>query len=316
MWFSGELTRRFGPEYVKLKRTLHDDKLRYERYIEPVVGDVPVADLTGERAALHADAIIEKMFELSPGARPATRRQILQVYNRILNLSVFPLRLLLRNDLPKGYMPTVKTDRAFSYLYPDEEARLLGCTKVPIQHRLGFGILAREGMRRSSMRDLKWDDVDLERGMLRLDHNKTDDPAVWKMDPGTTEALRRWRKMQAPVVREAGYIVANPASGRRFPRTRSADVLRDALKKAGVKRKELFQSTDARMAIRLHDLRSTFVTISLALGKTEAWVTDRTGHKSSQMLYRYKRAARTHAEAELGPLVSLHEAIPELAERR
>ena len=48
--------------------------------------------------------------------------------------------------------------------------------------------------------------------------------------------------------------------------------------------------------------------------RSRAWVTDRTGHKSSQMLYRYKRAARTHAEAELGPLVPLHEGIPELAE--
>jgi hypothetical protein len=28
------------------------------------------------------------------------------------------------------------------------------------------------------------------------------------------------------------------------------------------------------------------------IGKTEAWVTDRTGHQSSQMLYRYKRKQR------------------------
>jgi integrase len=64
--------------------------------------------------------------------------------------------------------------------------------------------------------------------------------------------------------------------------------------------------------LRAHDLRATFVTISLAQGKSETWVTDRTGHKSSIMLYRYKRAARTHAEAELGALAPLHEAIPEL----
>jgi hypothetical protein len=37
------------------------------------------------------------------------------------------------------------------------------------------------------------------------------------------------------------------------------------------------------------------------------------GHKSSIMLSRYKRAAGTPAEAELGGLVPLHEAIPELA---
>jgi integrase len=41
--------------------------------------------------------------------------------------------------------------------------------------------------------------------------------------------------------------------------------------------------------LRAHDLRATFVTLSLAQGKSEAWITDRTGHKSSQVIYRYKR---------------------------
>ena len=57
---------------------------------------------------------------------------------------------------------------------------------------------------------------------------------------------------------------------------------------------------------------ATFVTIALAHGRTEAWVTDRTGHRSSSMLYRYRRPARTHAEAKMGELQPLHEAIPEL----
>ena len=55
------------------------------------------------------------------------------------------------------------------------------------------------------------------------------------------------------------------------------------------------------------------MTVNLALGKSEAWITDRTGHRSSQMIYRYKRQARTHAELSLGGFKPLHEAIPELA---
>jgi hypothetical protein len=54
------------------------------------------------------------------------------------------------------------------------------------------------------------------------------------------------------------------------------------------------------------------VTVHLALGKPEAWITDRTGHTSSSMLHKYKRAARTHAELGLGPLAPLDEAVPEL----
>lgn len=66
------------------------------------------------------------------------------------------------------------------------------------------------------------------------------------------------------------------------------------------------------MALRAHDLRGGFVTVALANGKTEAWVTDRTGHTTSAMIYTYKRAARTHRELKLGTFAPLHEAIPEL----
>jgi integrase len=53
----------------------------------------------------------------------------------------------------------------------------------------------------------------------------------------------------------------------------------------------------------VHDSRATFITIALANGKTEQWVTDRTGHKSSQMVARYAGQARTFVELGLGTLV-------------
>jgi len=52
------------------------------------------------------------------------------------------------------------------------------------------------------------------------------------------------------------------------------------------------------MAIRAHDLRASLITVNLALGKTEAWITDRTGHRSSQMIYTYKRAVHSAAPSD------------------
>ena len=63
---------------------------------------------------------------------------------------------------------------------------------------------------------------------------------------------------------------------------------------------------------RVHDLRGTFVTQSLANGRTETWVMDRTGHTTSAMIGRYRRAARSASELGLGPLAPLVHAIPEL----
>ncbi len=58
--------------------------------------------------------------------------------------------------------------------------------------------------------------------------------------------------------------------------------------------------TTTRLALRAHDLRASFVTIALSLGRSEAWVTDRTGHRSHEMVKRYQRAARQASELNLG----------------
>ncbi|AUX48487.1 uncharacterized protein SOCE26_100250 [Sorangium cellulosum] len=59
------------------------------------------------------------------------------------------------------------------------------------------------------------------------------------------------------------------------------------------------------MNIRLHDTRATFITIKLANGRTETWISDRTGHRSSNQLHNYKRAARKVAELGLGDFAPL-----------
>jgi hypothetical protein len=54
---------------------------------------------------------------------------------------------------------------------------------------------------------------------------------------------------------------------------------------------------------------ATFVTLSLASGKTESWVADRTGHRSSNMINRYRRQARQVVELNIGTLAPLYEAL-------
>jgi integrase len=95
-----------------------------------------------------------------------------------------------------------------------------------------------------------------------------------------------------------------------------ADQLRDGLLRAGVTRAKLFERGPNRIPLRAHDLRATFVTLALSIGKTEDWVATRTGHGSSQMIALYRRQAKTAAELKLGWLKPLHEIIPELRDIR
>ena len=144
----------------------------------------------------------------------------------------------------------------------------------------------------------------------RRAQNKTDDPRAWVLDTGVWAALKWWHETSGKPKGDA-LVFAGVEGPKRL-----AEVLREHLALAKVDRAELFEHNEKRRRFNVHALRSTFVTLSLALGKSEAWVCDRTGHRSSAMVNRYRRVARTAAELGLGPLAPLDEAIPEIPRKR
>jgi integrase len=302
-WTGGELTRRF-PDHVRSKKSAEHDVYRLQAHIYPVVGDIPIAKFRTEDAEL---AMRSLPSELAGGSR----RQIAQLLHRILKLAAYPARLIERSPLPKGFLPKPSAKKAQQWLYPEEDLRLLQCEDVPLRHRMLYGFLAREGMRRSEAMRLCWSDIDMTRGTVTLDENKTDDPRAWVLDPGVVVALDRWKRLERASADDSDEVFAGADES--MDEEHLAATFRAHLTRAGGMRPVLFQRTKARNPIRLHDLRATFVTLSLANGRTETWVCDRTGHRSSQMVNGYRRAARTAEELQLGPLTPMHEAIPELS---
>jgi len=307
-WTSGDLAKRF-PDQIRLKRSAHTDVSRLTTYVYPLIGSVAIDRLT-------LDHCEEVMRRLPPERATATRRNVGQLITRLLTLAVYPLRLIERSPVPKGFLPGVSKPKALAYLYPDEDRRLLACAAVPLHYRLLWGFLAREGMREGEALALTWSAVDLTRGAIRLDQNKTDDPRAWPLDVGVLCALRRYKETHRPGA-QPGDHVCTDAAGRPLALPgpfKLPALLRRHLKAIGLheERPELFATTAERRRIRVHDLRGTFVTVALANGKSESWISDRTGHKSSAMIAKYKRNARTFAELDLGTLARLDESIPEL----
>jgi len=312
-WTSGELAR-LHPDHVRLKGTSAQDRGRLERYVYPWIGDKPVRDVTLDDCEAIMRALPPERVR-TPGAR----RQVAQVLHRLLALAVFPLRLIPASPLPKGFLPKVGADKAKGWLYPDEDRRLGASPAVPLCWRLLYGFLHREGMRVGEAACTSWRDFDLQcgDGAVVLDENKTDDPRAWALGPGTAAALRAWRTLREAAAGPEAVAPDAPVfvdeDGRRVRDTHLAEQFRAHLGAAGVTRAALFERSERRLWIRLHDTRGTFVTLALAAGRTEAWVSDRTGHRSSTMIHRYKRAARLAAELRLGELAPLVDAIPELA---
>jgi len=308
-WTSGDLARRY-PDRVKAKKTADDDRWRLERHVYPRLGPKPLAAITADDC--------ENVLSALPEMEPASRRHVAQLMSRVLSLAAFPVRAIAASPLPDGFLPAKGARKALTFLYPEEERRLLACTAVPLAWRVACGLLAREGFRGPSEAGaLTWGDVDLDNGAIRLDENKTDEPRAWAMSRDTWLALKAWRLVLASrssaLVAPGARVIVGVRAKLGIDLEHGAQHFRAHLKTAGVARAELYERSKARQPIRLHDLRATFVTVSLAQGRTETWVTDRTGHKSSTQVSAYKRPARQVAELGLGALADMAATIPELA---
>jgi integrase len=309
LWTSGDLAAQY-PDHVRVKKTSDDDAARLGWLSKTRMpdgskfGDRVIASVTLDDCD-HVMGALPKTTET-----PAARRCYAQALRKLLAYAVYPLRLLPTLPIPTGWLPKGGNDKAKAWIYPAEGVALMKCRKVLLVRRIFFGLLLREGMRVSEALGLTWPDLDLERGVVRLDVNKTNDPRSWVMGEDVARALEAWRKLRGKKVKKSPRVFPPALLGSRF---NMAKRLREGLELAEVKRPELIKAKPGRQRIRAHDLRGSFVTLALATGRTEAWVTDRTGHRSSQMIYRYKRASRTAAELSLGWYAPLDEAIPELA---
>jgi integrase len=291
-WTSNRLAAEH-PDHIRVKRSAHKDAERLV-VLNKTIGDVPI------KRFVLADAK-RAMAALPKGLASATRRAYAQIIGRLLALAVYPLELIPASPLPRGWLPKVTRTRATAWLYPAEETQLLACARVPLGRRVLYGFLSREGLRCGEALALTWAALDLERGVVRLDANKTDDPRAWALAPGVAAALALVKRERQAESTELVFLVDNEA--------RLAEAFRADLRAAKIDRPELFERSSTRRPIRVHDLRATFVTLSLAAGKSETWVADRTGHRSSVMINAYRRAARTAAELGLGELAPLDGAL-------
>lgn len=303
-WTSGQL-HRDHPDHVKKKNAKGDITI-LRNWVNDILGPIPMDAIREE----DADRVMRRLPR-EPDMSSAYRRAVAQVIHRVLTLGVYPAKIIKVHPLPKGWLPKIAAPKRRSFLYPKEEATLLANRDLDFRKRFLVGFLNREGCRKSEVAlNSEWADYQLDlddgdAGTISLSKTKTERPddATWALGPGVVRALRILKR----IVGGKGPFVGVDAS-------HLSAWVREALMASGVTRKQLFDESNERLHYRGHDSRTTFVTLSLAADKSEKWIRNRTGHKSSAMLHRYDAAASLASELNLGPLLPLDQAIPELAE--
>ena len=255
----------------------------------PVLGDKTFDQIT-------RDDLDEAKRLIPRDIKQNTRGRYLRELRFLMNLAVEPLRLV--EHVPLVKVPRqVDTDQ-FQLFYPEEEEKVAGATiAVSLEERFLYAFLCRCGGRITETLQYTWERCDLERGQMRVakEWTKTGKARRFDFEPDVLEALRLRRAM----IPDAALIFTPPPE-RIFNRTTVYQHLHQNLRAAGLTRPELFEAPEGERALTTHDFRASFITLARALGMSDTWIRDRTGHEDPKTLMRYDRDARHAIQHQLG----------------
>ena len=219
-----------------------------KNHIKTQIGSIPLADLTSldlQRFYKHlldggrVDRIEAK--KKPKGLAPKTVRNIHQMIGSAYNLAM-EQKLVSKNPTQGCALP--KVERKEMQTLPVEQlTSFLREAKDSGVYELYYLDLA-TGLRRGELLGLKWTDIDLDRGVL---------------------------KIQRAISRQNGKVVETPLKTKNAYRTLplSADAIDVLMQRAGLPR------------IRFHDLRHTFATMALQNGVDVKTVSSMLGHYSA-----------------------------------
>jgi len=324
-WTSGELFERFG-RVNGLRELRESDKVNrwtLARHVygvktrgvnRPAFGEIHVHDVS--------DIDVERVMSAQPKEHSSETR--LKTYNRLsrlFDLVIFPLRLRKRGDTPvsKYLRPESDPDKLFCFLYPSEILALLngrspsGDVVIPVARRVYYARATYTGQRKGSLFAQTWKHADFDHGTLASFKTKTGTAQYFVADRGLMTLLEAWYVWCGKPGDSEPINKASESDLGCKPK-RLAATLREDLKAVGITRAILFEEeAENVVALRAHDLRSTFCTWARRSGKSDTWISERTGHKlTGKMIDRYDRGAQTLADLEYEPFPDISSAIPEL----
>ena len=253
-----------------------------KNHIKPQIGGIPLADLTSldlQRFYKHlldggrVDRIEAK--KKPTGLAPKTVRNIHQMIGSAYNLAM-EQKLVTRNPtqgcaLPKVEHKEMKTLTADQLSAFFQEARDSGVFAL-------YYIDLTTGLRRGELLGLKWSDIDLEKGDLRVQRQiGRIDGKIIEM-PLKTKNAYRTLPLSADAIsvlmqqrRKTGnseWVFPSPTGGPMSPDS-VLHMLHRVLKRAGLPK------------VRFHDLRHTFATLALQNGVDIKTVSGMLGHFSA-----------------------------------
>jgi integrase len=205
-----------------------------------------------------------------------TVRQYLDSLSAVLTVAVEDLGWLETHPMRKVPKPPASPGRQ-RILTPEEKARLLTACRESQNPWLftAVSLALMTGLRRRQLFGLRWQDVDIERGVLRVIESKN---RVRHPLPVPRAGLWLLAALRGNAPDDAWLFTGTRRPGA-FPGEQS---WLTALKRAGIE------------GFRFHDLRHTFASWMLMSGASLAEVSELLGHTSLAMTRRYSHFTPSH----------------------
>ena len=268
---------------IKVRPSSHQTYRGYiDNHIKPNIGDIPLSKLS----SLHLQKLYKKLLAggrverveakgQPKGLSAKTVRNINQVISSAMDFAK-DQKLISSNPtdgcaLPKlehKEMKTLPVEQLTSFL---REAKEIGVFEL-------YYIELATGLRRGELLGLKWEDIDLEQGNLRVQRQIARINGEIVEAPLKTKNAYRTLPLSADAVgvlreqkKKSGnspYVFPSPTGGPISPDS-VLHMLHRVLKRAGLSK------------VRFHDLRHTFATLALQNGVDIKTVSGMLGHYSA-----------------------------------
>lgn len=219
--------------------TRADYTSRYRVHIEPAHGKIRLRDLT----APHLTALYRDMLER--GSSTALIHQAHAVYRKALHDA--EAQDLVRKNVARFAKPPKLGVPDRPVMGREDANRFLEAIRGDRMEAL-YLLAVTTGLRRQELLDIRWEDLDLEAGTLKVRGTKTAAsrrPA--SLPPPVSEALRRHRKLQAeeklkaPAWEDHGMVFPGPAGRPQRGDAVLARSLKPIMARAGLPQTKCFQ---------------------------------------------------------------------------
>ena len=267
---------------VKVRPSSHQTYKGYiENHIKPNIGDIPIEKLTSlqlqkfYRLLLTEGRIPRIESEKQPrGLSAKTVRNINQVISSAMDMAVRH-KLILTNPTEGCELPKVE-HREMKTLPAEQLGAFLREAKESGVYELYYLDLA-TGLRRGELLGLKWEDIDLQNGIIHVRRQVARVDGEVKELPLKTKNSYRNISISRDAVAMLTEMEAHRSSDYVFPSSTGGPISPDSvnnmlhrvLKRAGLP------------SIRFHDLRHTFATLALQNGVDIKTVSGMLGHFSA-----------------------------------